>query len=51
MFNLESKELVAETEITGLHIDTELRKGTAFPGFVRNKFQELMKNETAANKT
>lgn len=35
MFNLESKEMIAETEITGLHIDTELRKGVSFPEFVK----------------
>src|ERR1035437_3326340 len=44
MFNLESRKLVSETEIFGLHIDTELRKGISFPQFVMEKFEEMKKN-------
>jgi len=47
MYNLESNDIVAETEITGLHIDAKLRKGIAFPEFVQNKFEQLF----AADKT
>jgi acyl-CoA thioester hydrolase len=38
MFNVESKELSAETKITGLHIDAELRKGALFPQFIIEGF-------------
>ncbi len=34
MYNLESNEKVAETEITGIHIDTDKRKGVVIPEFV-----------------
>ena len=44
MFDLESKAMVSETEITGLHIDTELRKGIPFPEFVKENLRELIKN-------
>ncbi len=37
MFNLESKKLVSEMEMTAVHIDTELRKGIPLPEFVREK--------------
>ena len=45
MFNLESREMVSETEITGLHIDTELRKGIPFPEFVKENFHKLTKDK------
>jgi acyl-CoA thioester hydrolase len=47
MYNLESKDMVSETEITGLHIDTDIRKGMAFPEFVKDKFHEMTKVKTS----
>ncbi len=44
MFNLESREMISQTEITGLHIDSKLRKGIPLPLFVKEKLYEL-KNE------
>jgi len=41
MFNCENKEKVAQTTITGLHIDTELRKSIPLPGFIKEKLAEL----------
>ncbi len=50
MFKFESKEIVSETEITGLHIDTELRKGVSFPLFVKSNFHELPKKSNLDQK-
>ncbi len=41
MKNLESSEIVSETELTGLHIDTEKRKGIIVPEFVISKSKEI----------
>ncbi len=41
MSNLESKSVVAESELVGLHIDTVLRKGIAVPDFIAKKWKEL----------
>ena len=43
MFNMMNEERIAETKITGLHIDTELRKGINLPEFVKVKYNELEK--------
>lgn len=37
MFNDANKELVAETKITGLHIDTALRKAALLPQIVKER--------------
>ena len=42
MFNLENKEKVSETTVTGLHIDTEFRKSMPLPEFVNNNIQVLI---------
>ena len=41
MKNLETKENVSETEIVGLHIDTDKRKGIALPDFVILNMQKI----------
>ena len=41
MYALESKVLLAQTVITGLHIDTLLRKGIRLPLFVKEQLYEL----------
>jgi acyl-CoA thioester hydrolase len=41
MYNLESNMKVAETEIVGLHIDTDRRKGIEFPKFVKLNIKKL----------
>ncbi len=46
MFDLESKEMVSQTKITGLYIDAEIRKGVLFPLFVKEKLFELKKEIT-----
>lgn len=43
MFNDASKELVAETKITGLHIDAVLRKATLLPQFIKERFYKQIK--------
>jgi len=40
MYSLENGKLLSESELTGLHIDTELRKGIPFPEFVREHLKE-----------
>ena len=47
MFNLDSREMVSETEITGLHIDTERRKGIPFPEFVKENVYKLTNNKAS----
>ena len=42
MYNFESNEKIAETEIVGLHIDTEKRKGVVIPEFVNLNFKNLI---------
>ena len=44
MYNFESNEKIAETEIVGLHIDTEKRKGVVIPEFVNLNFKKLNLN-------
>lgn len=39
MYNLVGKIICAETELTGLHIDTEKRKGEQFPSFIIEQIQ------------
>ena len=41
MKDLETKENVSETELVGLHIDTEKRKGIIIPDFVKLNSQKL----------
>jgi acyl-CoA thioester hydrolase len=43
MFNQESKDIISQTEITGLHIDTKLRKAIPLPLFVKEKIYGLRK--------
>ena len=43
MFNQENNEIVAQTEITGLHINRQLRKATPLPSFVKERGYELKK--------
>ncbi len=40
MYDLESNEKVAETELVGLHIDIEKRKGVVIPDFVNLKLKK-----------
>jgi len=42
MYNLDSNEKLSETEIVGLHIDTEKRKGIVLPEFVNENIKKLM---------
>lgn len=42
MYNLDSNEKLSETEIVGLHIDTEKRKGVVLPEFVNENIKKLM---------
>ena len=44
MYILESNEKVAETEIVGLHIDTENRKAVMIPEFVNLNIKKLNLN-------
>jgi len=44
MINLETNEIAAETELTGLHMDTILRKACPFPDFVHQKVENYMSN-------
>jgi acyl-CoA thioester hydrolase len=41
MYCLENKGLVAQTIITGLHIDSLTRKGARLPAFVKEKLYEI----------
>ena len=41
MYKLETKINVAETELTGLHIDTNKRKGIPIPNFVFSNLKTL----------
>jgi acyl-CoA thioester hydrolase len=41
MFKLANDEKAAETTVTGLHIDTELRKALPLPSFVVSRAREL----------
>ena len=47
MYNLESNEKVAETELVGLHIDTEKRKGVVIPEFINLKLKNLNEVKSA----
>lgn len=42
MINQETNEIAAETKLTGLHMDTKLRKACPFPDFVHRKVENLM---------
>lgn len=41
MINLETREIVSETELVGLHIDTVKRKGVIVPDFVHLNIQKM----------
>ena len=41
MIRLGSDEVVSETNLTGLHMDTKLRKASPLPAFVRKNFEKL----------
>ena len=41
MMKLSSKEVVSETNLTGLHMDTELRKACPLPDFVKKNHVAL----------
>jgi len=41
MKNLETREIVSETELVGLHIDTDKRKGVIVPDFVQLNMQKM----------
>ncbi len=42
MYNIETIEKVSETELVGLHIDAEKRKGVAIPKFVKINLTNLI---------
>lgn len=42
MFNNETKELAAACELTGVHMDTQARKATAFPPWFIEKAREFL---------
>jgi hypothetical protein len=41
MKNLETREIVSETELVGLHIDTNERKGIIVPDFIHLNMQKM----------
>ncbi len=44
MFNVETGEEVADTELIGVHIDLVKRASCSFPGNIRNNAEKLIKN-------
>jgi len=50
LINLETKEVAATTDLTGLHMDTQIRKGHPFPQFAIDNINEyLTKKQEAAH--
>ena len=41
MIKLSDKEVVSETNLTGLHMDRKLRKACAMPAFVKENYKQL----------